>query len=58
MADVPPTTVLEATRSASSNYDKELANRVLKDTTITKRRIDLATRGDAGTSVAFVRLEF
>ena len=36
--------VLEATRSASSNRDEELANRVLKDTTITKRQLDLATR--------------
>ena len=35
--------VLEATRS-SSNRDEELANRVLKDTTITKRQLDLATR--------------
>ena len=36
--------VLEATRSASSNRDEEFANRVLKDTTITKRQLDLATR--------------
>ena len=36
--------VLEATRSASSNRDEELANRVLKDTKITKRQLDLATR--------------
>ena len=36
--------VLEATRSASSNRDEELANSVLKDTTITKRQLDLATR--------------
>ena len=36
--------VLEATRSASSNRDEELANRVLKDMTITKRQLDLATR--------------
>ena len=34
---------LEATRSASSNRDEELANRVLKDTTVTKRQVDLAT---------------
>ena len=37
-------TVLQATRSAFSNRDEELANRVLKDTTITKRQLDLATR--------------
>ena len=36
--------VLETARSASSNCDEELANRVLKDTTITKRQLDLATR--------------
>ena len=36
--------VLEATRSESSNRDGELANRVLKDMTITKRQLDLATR--------------
>ena len=36
--------VLEATRSGSSNRDEELANRELKDTTITKRQLDLATR--------------
>ena len=36
-------TALEATRSASSNRDEELANRVLKDTTVTKRQVDLAT---------------
>ena len=36
--------VLEATRSASSNRDEELANRVLKDTTITKQQLDFATR--------------
>ena len=36
--------VLETTRSASSNRDEEFANRVLKDTTITKRQLDLATR--------------
>ena len=35
---------LEATRSVSSNRDEELANRVLKDTTITKQQLDLATR--------------
>ena len=36
--------VREATRSASSNRDEELANRVLKYTTITNRQLDLATR--------------
>ena len=36
--------VLDATRSASSNRDEELANRVLKDTTMTKRQLDFATR--------------
>ena len=36
--------VLEATRSASSVRYEELANRVTKDTTITKRQLDLATR--------------
>ena len=36
--------VLEATRSASSNRDEEIANRVLKYTTITKGQLDLATR--------------
>ena len=36
--------VLEATRSASSNRDDELTYRVLKETTITKRQLDLATR--------------
>ena len=36
--------VLEATRSASSNRNDELTNRVLKETTITKRQLDLATR--------------
>ena len=36
--------VLEATRSASANCDEELGNLVLKDTTITKRQLDLATR--------------
>ena len=36
--------VPDATRSASSNRDEELANRVLKDTTITKRQLDLPTR--------------
>ena len=35
---------LEATRSASSNRDEELADQVSKDTTITKQQIDLATR--------------
>ena len=35
---------LEATRAASANRGEELANRVLKDTTITKRQLDLATR--------------
>ena len=34
---------LEAARSASSNRNEELADRVLKDTTITKRQLDLAT---------------
>ena len=36
--------VLEATRSASSNRDEELANRAWKDTSITKRQLDIATR--------------
>ena len=35
---------LEAARSASSNRDEELADCVLKDTTISKRQLDLATR--------------
>ena len=35
---------LEAARSASPNRDEEIADRVLKDTTITKRQLDLATR--------------
>ena len=35
---------LEATRSASSNRNEELADRVSRDTTITKQQIDLATR--------------
>ena len=35
---------LETTRSASSNRNEELADRVTKDTTITKRHIDLPTR--------------
>ena len=35
---------LEATPSASSNRREEHANRVLKDTTITKRQLDLATK--------------
>ena len=35
---------LEATRSASSNRDEELADRVSRYTTITKQQIDLATR--------------
>ena len=37
--------VLEATRSFCSNRDEQLANRVLKDTTITKRQLDLARQG-------------
>ena len=36
--------VLEATRSASSNRNEELADRVTSDTTITKQQIDPATR--------------
>ena len=35
---------LETTRSASSNRNEELADRVTKGTTITKQQIDLATR--------------
>ena len=35
---------LEASRSASSNRDEELANRVLKDTAIPKRQLHLATK--------------
>ena len=35
---------LEATRSASSNRNEELADWVSRDTTITKQQIDLATR--------------
>ena len=35
---------LEATRSASSNANEELADRASRDTTITKQQIDLATR--------------
>ena len=35
---------LEPRRSASSNRDEELANRVLKDMTITKRQLDLARK--------------
>ena len=35
---------LEATRSASSNRNEELADRVSRDTKITKQQIDLATR--------------
>ena len=35
---------LEATRSASSNRNEELADRVSRDTTITKQPIDLVTR--------------
>ena len=35
---------IEATRSASSNRNEELADRVSRDTTITKQQIDLATR--------------
>ena len=34
----------ETTRSVSSNRDVELADRVTKDTTITKRQLDLAAR--------------
>ena len=34
---------IEATRSASSNRNEELADRVSRDTTITKQHIDLAT---------------
>ena len=35
---------IEATRSASSNRNEELADRVSRDTTITKQQSDLATR--------------
>ena len=35
---------LETTRSASSNCNQELADRAMKDTTIQKQQIDLATR--------------
>ena len=35
---------LEATRSASLNRNEELADRVSRDTTITKQHVDLATR--------------
>ena len=35
---------LHTTRSVSSNRDEELADRVSRDTTITKQQIDLATR--------------
>ena len=35
---------VEATRSASSNRNEELADRVSRDTTVTKQQIDLATR--------------
>ena len=35
---------VEATRSASSNRNEELADRVSRETTITKLQIDLATR--------------
>ena len=35
---------IEATRSASSNRNEELAHRVSRDTTVTKQQIDLATR--------------
>ena len=35
---------LEATRSASSNRNEELTDRVSRDTTITKQQVDLATR--------------
>ena len=45
----------KATRSASSNRDGGLADRVLKDTTITKRQLDLAARMMLGTSFAFVK---
>ena len=34
----------EATRSASSNRNEELADRISTDTTITEQQIDLATR--------------
>ena len=34
---------LEATRSASSNRNEELADRISRDTTITTRQVDLAT---------------
>ena len=34
----------EATRSASSNRNEELADRVSRDTTITKQQVDLATK--------------
>ena len=37
-------TVIEATRSTSQNRNNELADRVSRDTTITKQQIDLATR--------------
>ena len=36
--------ILEAARSATSNRNEQLADRVLKDRTITKRQLDLATR--------------
>ena len=35
---------LEATRSASSNRNEELADSVSRSTTITKQQVDLATR--------------
>ena len=35
---------LKATRSGSSNRNEELADRVSRDTTITKQQLDLATR--------------
>ena len=35
---------IEAPRSASSNRNEELADRVSRETTITKQQIDLATR--------------
>ena len=35
---------LEATGTASSNRDEELADRISRDTTVTMQQIDLATR--------------
>ena len=46
---------LEATRSASSNRDGELENRVLNDTTILKRQLDLATKLMLEQVLTFVR---